>query len=337
MSSRLLVVTPSFHGYGQSIGEALRRRGHDVVVHEYDAAPRAEKIWNKLRHELPAKLRGAQDHLSTEVVTARAVNRLRQVDPDLVLTVRGDVLGPDYWQAIGERGGAGGGRAVVWLYDELRRMALDVDAVSQVATVATYSRGDTTTLVERGIDAHHVPLAHDRSLRPESTAPRGVISFVGARFPARQEALDTLVAHGIPTLAHGRDWSGHPVDRLRTWRLSTPGIPAGRDVPLAQAYGIMAGSAATLNIHGDQDGFTMRTFEACGIGAVQIVDRDDVDEFYEPGTEVLVQHSPAELVEIARRVLADRTRMAAMREAARRRTMAEHTLDHRVAVLDTLW
>lgn len=333
MSSRLLVVTPCFHGYGKSIGEALRRRGHDVVVHEYDAAPRAEKLWNKVRYELPAKVRGTRGHLSAELVTARAVQKLKEVRPDLVLTVRGDVLQANYWQAVADNSG----QAVVWLYDELRRMALDVDVVSQVATVATYSRGDTNTLVERGVDAHHVPLAHDRSLRPERTAPRGVISFVGARFPARQEALDTLLAHGIPTLAHGRDWSGHPVDRLRTWRLSTPGVPAGRDVSLAQAYGIMAGSAATLNIHGDQDGFTMRTFESCGIGAVQIVDRDDVDEFYEPGTEVLVQHSPAELVEIARRVLADRTRMAAMREAARRRTMAEHTLDHRVAVLDTLW
>ena len=51
----------------------------------------------------------------------------------------------------------------------------------------------------------------------------------------------------------------------------------------------------------------------------------------------LVQHSAEETLEIARMVLADRKRMESLREAARARTMAEHTLDQRVAVLDGLW
>ena len=38
----------------------------------------------------------------------------------------------------------------------------------------------------------------------------------------------------------------------------------------------MAGARANVNIHGDQDGFTMRTFETCGVGALQLVDRADV-------------------------------------------------------------
>ena len=47
--TRILVFTPAFHGYGDSIGNALRRRGHDVTVHPYDAHVRA---WDKARHKL---------------------------------------------------------------------------------------------------------------------------------------------------------------------------------------------------------------------------------------------------------------------------------------------
>ncbi|MDU3567689.1 CgeB family protein [Cutibacterium avidum] len=331
--TKLLVVTPSFHGYGLAIGRAFEKKGYDVVVHEYDAAPFVEKAWNKLRYELPAKVRGQARHLSAQTVTARAVQRLREVRPDLVLTVRGDVLEADYWHELS----AGCQHSVVWLYDELRRMTHDIDVVAQVSTVATYSRGDADQLKGQGIDAHHVALAYNAETRSDGSWSKDVVSFVGSSQPRRQEVLAALVAGDVPVRAYGRDWSDHPVDRLRTWRLGSSGIPAGRDVSLGQAYAIMRDSVATLNIHGDQDGFTMRTFEACGVGGVQIVDRDDVDEFYEPGTEVLVQHSPEETVEIARGVLADRGRMASLRDAARARTLAEHTLDHRIAVLDELW
>lgn len=331
--TKLLVVTPGFHGYGQAIGRAFGKRGYEVVVHEYDAAPPIEKAWNKLRYELPAKVRGRAGHLSTQIVTARAVERLREVHADLVFTVRGDALEADYWQELR----ATSRRSVVWLYDELGRMTHDIELAAAVSTVATYSRGDVAQLREQGIEAHHVPLAFNSETGTEGHWQKDVISFVGSSLPKRMEILSALVNDGVPVMAYGRDWSDHPVDRLRTWRLGSSGIPAGRDVRLGQAYAIMRDSAATLNIHGDQDGFTMRTFEACGVGAVQIIDRDDVSQFYEPGKEVLVQHSAEETLEIARMVLADRKRMESLREAARARTMAEHTLDQRVAVLDGLW
>lgn len=160
---------------------------------------------------------------------------------------------------------------------------------------------------------------------------------MGARYPARQEVLADLHARGIPVRAYGRDWSGHPVDRLRTWRVGTPSLPAERDVSRAAAYDVMAASAATLNLHGDQDGFTMRTFEAAGVGAVQLIDRADVGDLYELGTEVLTWSSPDELAGLCARALADPVWSDSVRAAARARTLAEHTFDHRVAALEDAW
>ena len=99
----------------------------------------------------------------------------------------------------------------------------------------------------------------------------------------------------------------------------------------------MAASAATLNLHGDQDGFTMRTFEACGVGGVQLIDRTDVGGLYDDGVR-------ARLVDLDRgagravRARPGRPRLGrrAARSGGRARTLAEHTFDHRVAVLEEL-
>jgi spore maturation protein CgeB len=167
--------------------------------------------------------------------------------------------------------------------------------------------------------------------------PGDEVVFVGARYPNREALLTALAGSGVPVRAYGRDWSGHPLDRLRTWRLRQPAVPHGRDLPLAEAYGVMAGARAALNVHGDQDGFTMRTFEACGVGAVQLVDRADVSRHYEPGAELAVFGSPEEAAELAHRAVTDRPWAQGLRSAGRARTLAEHTFVHRARTLEALW
>lgn len=333
MTEKLLVVTPAFHGYGHSVASAFRRRGYDVVVHEFDAASTSEKLWNKVRHELPAKVTGHGGHLSSALVTERAIARLRQVRPGKVLIIRGDSFMPAFWQALDESGAP----SILWMYDELRRMSLDIDLVSSVSSVATYSHDDVADLARRGIEARHVADAFDSSRRPRGSWPRDEVTFVGAVMANRVELLEHVMAQDIPVRAYGRGWSRHPIDKARTWRVRSPRVPAARDVSLEEAYAIMRDSAATFNMHFDQDGFTMRTFEACGVGGVQIIDRDDVSEFYDPGTEVLVQHSLDEAVDLARQALREPRRMDALRLAARKRTLAHHTFDHRAAILDEFW
>jgi spore maturation protein CgeB len=271
--------------------------------------------------------------LSGERATRRAIGRLHEARPDLVLTIRGDILGYEYWQEAA----SSGRHSVLWLYDELRRMRFNVDQLSGFTAIASYSALDTAAMRRRGIPAQHLPNGFDPTIAPEGSWAAEPVTFIGARYPVREQALQHLADHGVPVMAYGRFWSQHPMDKLRTWRLTSPSFPSGRDTTLAQAYGIMRDSAGTLNIHRDQDGFTMRTFEACGVGAVQIIDRDDVADLYDPGTEVLVYHGLDELDDICRRVLADQSRMRDLRQRAKRRTLAEHTLDSRVPVIEEMW
>lgn len=330
---RLLVVTPKFHGYWRSIARAFRELGYAVSTHRYDERPTAlAGAMHKLRYEVPPLF----GHPTTAAVAARASEHARravlEAKPDLVLVIKGDKLTDAFWAAV-ERVGA---RAGLWLYDELRRTKHTEESLNRVHRIASYSRADVAALIRRGHDARHVPLAYDPSI-PVVPAPGRDVVFVGARYPNRERALLTLSEAGLSVRAYGRDWSRHPVDRIRSLHWSRPAVSSGRDVDLAEAYGLMAGAAATLNIHGDQDGFTMRTFEACGVGAVQLTDRADVAEFYAPGSELAVFSSQDELVELATRATTDREWGDGLRRAGRARTLAEHTFAHRAKALEELW
>ena len=329
-SPRLLVLSPVFHGYWRSLERAFSSLGYAVATLPYDAHPRpVDRARAKVAYDLVERLGGPVAARRAQH-TARAVDAVRQVDPDVVLVVKGDTFDDDLWCALDGR------RHALWLYDELRRTGHTDASLAAAGPVASYSPDDVSTLTGRGLRAVHVPLAHDPEV---GFTPRPVdeVVFVGARYPNRESLLTALSAGNVPVRAYGRDWSGHPLDRLRTWRLSRPAVPHGRDLSRAEAYAVMAGARATLNVHGDQDGFTMRTFEACGIGAVQLVDRADVTRHYEPGVELAVFGSPEEAAELARRATTDRAWADGLRAAGRARTLAEHTFVHRARDLELLW
>ncbi len=329
----ILLVGPVFHGYTESIAETLSARGHRVQTHLYDARQGAlPKARTKLVEELPERLGRSTWATTRRRATEAAIAVLETSRPDVVLAVKADVLAVEFWAEAS----AAGALTHLWLYDELRRMRVDPGVLGSVDLLTSYSAADTRDLVARGLDATHVANGFDARL-PWLARPSDEVVFVGARYPNRERLLVDLARSGVPVRAYGRDWSTHPWDRLRTWDPRRPQVPGARDVPRSESYGIMAGAAASLNVHFDQDGFTMRTFEIPGTGGLQLVDRADVEGLYDPGTEVLAFRDTDEAAELASRALADRAWARRIGEAGRRRTLAEHTMDHRVAELERLW
>lgn len=329
-SRRIFLVSPAFHGYWRSISTALQSQGHEVVVHRYDE-PRSfkERVENKILHDLPEKLRWST---AAAAMTRKAIQALRDVRPDVVIVVKGDQLESDWWTEVTRSGAA----RVTWFYDEMRRMRYTRELLTQIGPVASYSPLDTVTMSEWGMAAVHLPLAYDHRVvvLPESQT---AVTFVGARYPSRERVLQDLQDGGTPVKAYGRTWSRHLTDVARTRQFKDSGIAAGPDLPRERAYGVMAGSPATLNLHGDQDGFTMRTFEAPGVGGLQLVDRAEVQQFFEIGTESLAFNSKDELAELSQRALTDTPWAQRIRLAGRRRALAEHTFDHRAKVLEGMW
>lgn len=327
---RILLVSPVFHGYAGAIGRAFESLGHEVRVHLYDASRGISgKVANKLLHDLPERWR---PQFAQQSMAQHAVQALRETSPDVVVTVKGDQLDDSWWEAVEESGAA----RVTWLYDEMRRTRFAPDRLRSIGPVASYSALDAEQLAAWNVPTAYVPLAFDDTAPISRRAERAVV-FVGARYPSREQLLSVLHRSGVPVIAYGRTWSRHGWDVLRTRQWARPPFATGRDLDRAAAYGAMAAAPATLNTHFDQDGFTMRTFEACGVGGLQLVDRADVGELYEVGTEVLAFENEQELVELSRRAMRDRQWAGTIREAGRRRTAAEHTFRHRAVRLEALW
>lgn len=332
MKPRILVVTPAFHGYGESIARGFEANGYDVTVHAYD---KLDSVARKMRHkafrELPAVL-GLRHDQGVEA-GAETIAAIEAARPNVTIVIRGDSFPEGVHDALSRHGG----RRVLWLWDELRRTRHTDETLARFDHHISYSEIDAQQLTESGRPCLHVHNAFDHT--QADVAPRHTrqILFVGASYPRRVELLEGLAAEGVPVLAVGRDWSRHWFDRARTWRWSRPELQSMRDVDRLEGYAMTAGAPAAINIHFDQDGFTMKTFEVPGVGGVQLIDRDDVDELYEPGTEVLTFSSVDELAELSRRCISDDSWGDRIREAGRRRTLAEHTFAHRARDVEQLW
>lgn len=329
---RIVLLAPGFHGYARSIARGFEDIGTDIAVHEYD---RLDGFAAKLRHkagvELPAKLlRRPDPGVQAGKQTAAFIRSHR---PDIVLIIRGDALSEEVHDAITQVGA----RPILWLWDEVRRTRHTEASLDRYDQLISYSPLDTEAFMATGRSCVHVANAFDPSMTPALPRHGNRLLFIGARYPRRQELLEALAAASVPTLAVGRDWSRHPMDRARTWQWARPAVPSTRDADRLTGYAMTAGAPGAINIHGDQDGFTMKTFEAPGVGGVQLVDRADVDQFYEPGTEVLVFDGAEELIDLGRRLIRDDRWGDRIRAAGQARTLAEHTFAHRARQVAELW
>ncbi len=334
MTQKLLIISPAFHGYCFSIADGFTQLGYDVTVHRYDAFDTVkDKLRNKALYELPSKVGFDGQKAAEKAATAKALQVLHEVNPDKLIVIKADTLDDNFWQAVTDRKIP----YILWLYDDLKRHRYTLDFLRGLPTVVSYARSEAEDFATEGINAHFVANGYDPALAQFPEKRNNEIVFVGSRYKNREEMIVRLSNSGVPVRTYGREWSHHFFDRLRTWELKRPDVPAERDITLAQAYVVQASAAAALNIHGLQAGLSMRTFEVPGMNGLQLIDRPDVEEFYEVGSEVLLYQSTEELIELCQRIIADPSWSNSIRAAGFKRSQAEHTFFHRAQKMDTLW
>lgn len=334
MSEKLLIISPAFHGYCHSIADGFRGLGYEVTVHRYDAFDTVkDKVRNKALYELPSKLGFDGQKAAEKAATSKALEVIERVKPDKLIVIKADTLGDNFWQAVADRKVP----YLLWLYDDLKRHRYTTEFLRGLPAVVSYARSEAESFAAEGINAHFVANGYDPKLAafPKTRVPE--IVFVGSRYENRETILLALKDAGLSVRAYGRGWSHHPFDRLRTWELKRPNLPAERDIPLHEAYRVQAAAAASLNVHGLQAGLAMRTFEVPGMNGLQLIDRPDVAEFYEIGKEVLLYQSTEELIELCQHIIADPRWSDSIRAAGLKRSQAEHTFFHRAQSMDALW
>jgi spore maturation protein CgeB len=162
------------------------------------------------------------------------------------------------------------------------------------------------------------------------------VLFMGNRMPDREQRVHDLfltAARAAPDLQFALGGSGwHDLD-----------LPANvrsvGHVPTSDHRAWNSSARIVLNINRSDMAATgysppTRVFEAAGCGSCVITDAwRGIDTFFTPGSEILVIHSAAELVETLRET--PRARAQQIGAAARARVQRDHTYAARAAVLES--
>jgi spore maturation protein CgeB len=166
---------------------------------------------------------------------------------------------------------------------------------------------------------------------------RADLTFLGNRLPDREARVEEFFFRAV-SLAPQRDFllGGNGWDD----RVREPNLRYLGHVGTGDHNALNCSALAVLNVSRESmaaNGFSpaTRVFEAAGAGACLITDAwEGIEQFLEPGAEVLVARDGAQVAELLEELDGDRAR--AIGEAALRRVTAEHTYAHRAEQVEAI-
>ncbi len=167
---------------------------------------------------------------------------------------------------------------------------------------------------------------HPVALTPEEASGLGgVAALVGRHYPFRERFVRELADY--PLRVWGPGWERVTDPRVRA-RVAGAGVWGEAKLK------IYSGAPLSVNLHhpmNDVVGVNIRTFELAAAGACQVVDlKEDLGALFKPGDEVVAFRDLADLRRQLDYYLTHPEEARAIGENARRRALAEHTLQHRL-------
>jgi spore maturation protein CgeB len=331
--------------YYRGVLRAMHARGHSITFYESDAFDRQK------HRDIPDP-----EYASVVVYSSKDTDELsrhldRARDADLIVKASGNGVFDDFLEA-----------AVLDLKTPRNLVAFwDVDApvtldrvgsnpadpfrplIPRYDLVLTYGGGQPVVAAYATFGARHcVPIYNaldPHTHHPVAPAPRysADLGFLGNRLPDREARVEEFFLSAAAALPEkrfmlgGSGWGNKPMPANVNYvgHVYTRDHNAFNCTPLA-----------VLNVNRDsmaRYGFSpaTRVFEAAGAAACLITDAFvGVETFFEPGHELLVASSGDEVALHVRSLTPERAN--AIGAAALRRVLAEHTYDHRAALLDDL-
>ena len=327
--------------YYRGLIRALHGRGNEVTFYEPDAFGRQEH-------------RDIEDPDWAEVVVYQpdeaAVMVARAAQADAVVKASGVGVGDELLErAVIELDGPG--LRIFWDVDApatLARMEADPGDSLRALTpeydlVLTYGGGDPVVRRYQALGARECvpvynaldPVTHERVEPDERFAAD--VAFLGNRLPDREERVREFFLRAAELaperrfLLGGSGWDAadFPSNVRLVGHVGTGDHNAFNSSPLA-----------VLNVTRTsmvENGWSppTRVFEAAGAGACLVTDDwEGIEDFLEPGSEVLVATSGAEVAELVDGL--DAERATAVGAAGRERVLREHTYHRRAEQVEAL-
>ena len=336
--------------YYRGIIKALAERGHDITFYEPDALDRQkhrdmdDPEWARVvvyppdEHSAAKALSAAQS--ADIIVKASGVGVLDEWLEREVIAFRTDLSRSTTFRVFWDVDApATLERVHTHPSDAFRSL------IPQYDMVLTYGGGQPVVEEYTALGARFCqPIynAVDPDIHhPVKPEPRfqATLGFLGNNLPDREQRVREFFFKAVEQLPEekfllgGSGWE-HYANRYRN--LEYVGHVYVRD---HNAFN--CGSLAVLNINRDsmaRNGFSppTRVFEAAGAGACLIMDEwEGVEEFLEPGEEVLLASSGEDVIEHLKNL--DSERVGRIGAAAREKMLAQHTYQHRARQFEELF
>jgi len=331
--------------YYRGLIRELHERGHEVTFFEPDAFERqihrdmADPAWAKVVVYPPEEaaayrmLEAAQR--ADVIVKASGVGVLDELLEREVLSLRRpdnlvvfwDVDAPATLERVSEAA-ADPFRPLIPQYDAILTYGGGKPVVDRYRSLGAR----VCTPIYNGLDPRtHHPVKPDARFE-------GLLGFLGNRLPDREARVREFLFE--PARAHQDDsfllaGNGWGPDAGAPGNVRMLGHLYSRD---HNAFNCTP--TALININRDsmaRTGFSppTRVFEAAGAGACLIIDAwEGIEQFFEPGTEVLVAHNGAEVA--AHLAALDAAVAKRMGQAALRRALAHHTYARRALEVEAV-
>jgi spore maturation protein CgeB len=331
--------------YYRGIIRALSERGHSITFYEPDAYERQkhrdipDPQWAKVVVYPADKEKGVMRALESArgadlVVKASGVGVFDELLEQAVLEFKGPETQVVFWDVDAPA-----------TLDRVQNNAKDPFGalIPKYDLILTYGGGDPVVKAYKALGARDcVPIynALDPSthfpVEPDSRFACD-LAFLGNRLPDREARVEEFflnVAAQTPEqkfILGGNGWQDKPMPS----NVKYLGHVYTRDHNTLNCT-----PKAVLNISREsmaRYGFSpaTRVFEAAGAAACMITDAwEGIDFFFEPGKEILVANSGAEVKELLRTL--DPKRAREIGKAAYDRVLAQHTYAHRAEQLETL-
>ena len=338
---KVLLATYGWWGeFPTYVARALRH--HGVSVREcvvYDSMRRLGDriVVRRVRRLRSTPLRPLADFVVRRHLAAaqsRLIRAASEWKPDLVLVL------PEEWVLASTlrelRRSTGGALLTVWNTDDPFTKENFAEALPLYDYVFCFDTAYIPSL--RAVctgEVIELPIACDPEVyRPvrltdeERRRYGNDVAFIGTWLPNRQEVLEAIADLDIGI------WGWGKARRLPIPPIMRSKVRAGL-ITNEQANLVYNASRVVVNIHHAQVRNTVtRGFEAPASGAFQIIDeKPDLPRFFVPQEEVVTFRTPSELRALVLEYLADPARRAEIARRARRRVLAEHPDEHRVATL----
>jgi|GEM_PF-464639 len=264
----------------------------------------------------------------------RLLGTIRSENPDFLFTVQGYTIPRDILYEMSRTGIP----SAVWLLDE----PYDALKSADVGTFFSHVFVQDASSVEHhrkfgNLETHYLPhgFEHLEVHTKRACALRWDLSIVGTGFPRRRRALEAIRSVAGSLLVVGKGWPEE---------LGKDGLERKLSASPSEAARIYNESRINLTVHREETDFSVSSgafhavspnasvFYVAGCGGFQIADdsRQDLQNLFEPGKEIVVYRSLEELADLVSRYLKDGDERARIAEAGRRRALAEHTYAHRL-------